>query len=104
MVSIQKPATTDRTPTRPAPGSSGTQRTGSGWWWGLLALVPIACCGLPLLLAAGFAAGAGAVLGGAVGVAVLMAAVVLSVVTVRRRATCRTDPGTPEPRRRDRGR
>ncbi len=104
MVSIQKPATTDRTPNQPASGISGTRHAGSGWWLGLLALLPIACCGVPLLLAAGFAAGAGAVLGGAAGVALLVAAVVLSVVTVRRRATCRTDLGAPVPRGTDRGR
>lgn len=69
------------------------QRKGSGLRLGLVALLPIACCGLPLLLAAGAAAGTGALLGGVTGVVLLVAAVVLAVVTLRRRrsSACRTD-------------
>ncbi len=75
------------------------QRKGSSRRLGLVALLPIACCGLPLLLAAGAAAGTGALLGGAAGVVLLVAAVVLAVVTLRRRraSACRTGiAGTPK--------
>jgi len=80
----------------PAAGQAPEQRKGSsGRWVGLLALLPIACCGLPLLVAAGAAAGTGALLGGAGGVVLLFAASVLAVVTLRRRRrrhdACRTD-------------
>ena len=73
------------------------QRKGSGRGLGLLALLPIACCGLPLLLAAGAAAGTGALLGGAAGIVLLVAAVVLVVVRLRRRrvSACRTDIAGP---------
>lgn len=75
---------------------STEQRKGFGWGVGLLALLPIACCGLPLLLAAGAAAGTGAVLGGAMGVVLLIAATAFVVVHLRRRsAACRTDAGGP---------
>jgi len=93
-VTISKPDT-DRTS---ATGPVAPQRKGSARSLGLLALLPIACCGLPLLLAAVAAAGTGAILGGAAGVVLLVAAVVLTVVTVRRRrphAACRTDGGNP---------
>lgn len=78
-------------------GGTSEQQKGTGWSVGLLALLPIACCGLPLLLAAGAAAGTGAVLGGAVGVVLLIAAALLAAVTLRRRrnAACRTDAGGP---------
>ncbi|SDY92828.1 hypothetical protein SAMN05661080_05049 [Modestobacter sp. DSM 44400] len=69
----------------------------SGWWFGLLALLPIVCCGLPLLLAAGLTAGSGAVLGGVTGsVLMLGAAVVLAIWGFQRRArSVRTaDPST----------
>lgn len=63
------------------------RRRPSGWWIGLLALLPIACCGLPLLLAAGVSAGSGAVLGGVTGaVLMLLGAAVLGVWGMRRRA------------------
>jgi len=94
-VTISKPdydRTVSTTPT-------GEQRKGSSRWIGLLALLPIACCGLPVLLAAGAAAGSGALLGGAAGVVLLVAAVVVAVVTLRRRraSACRTgSAGTPE--------
>jgi hypothetical protein len=83
------------------PGSVSTPekpRVGSGLWLGVLALLPIACCGLPLLLAAGFAAGTGALLGGVAGIVLLVAAVVLAVVTWWRRRTsaCRTGTGAPQ--------
>ena len=76
-----------------AQNATEEQRKGSGLWLGLVALLPIACCGLPLLLVALAAAGTGAVLGGAVGVVLLLAAVLMTVVTVRRRRTaaCSTD-------------
>jgi len=89
-VTISKPDT-DRTS---ATGPVAPQRKGSARSLGLLALLPIACCGLPLLLAAVAAAGTGALLGGSVGVVLLVAAVGLAVVVVRRRnASCRTDIG-----------
>jgi hypothetical protein len=53
-----------------------------------LVLLPIACCGLPLLLAAVATAGTGAVLGGAVGLVLLAVAAVGAVVAVRRRRAC----------------
>lgn len=67
----------------------------SGWWFGLLALLPIACCGLPLLIAAGVTAGSGAVLGGATGGGLMLAAAaVLAIWGMRRRAR-RTRPADP---------
>ena len=91
-MTISKPDTDRTTPTGPAAG----QRKGSARSLGLLALLPIACCGLPLLLAAVAAAGTGAVLGGAAGVVLLLAAAGLTVVVVRRRTTaCRTDTDGP---------
>lgn len=58
----------------------------SGWWWGLLVLLPIACCGLPLLFAIGVTAGSGAVLGGVTGgVLMLIGAAVLGIWEMRRR-------------------
>lgn len=91
-MTISKPDTDRTTATAPA----APQRKGTARSLGLLALLPIACCGLPLLLAAVAAAGTGALLGGAAGVVLLVAAVVLAVVTVRRRrhAACRTDTGS----------
>lgn len=88
-MTIPKPDLDRTVPTTPAE----EQRKGSGLWLGLAALLPIACCGLPLLVAAGAAAGTGAIHGGAAGVVLLAAAVILAVVTVRRRrdAACRTD-------------
>jgi hypothetical protein len=77
----------------------------SGWWYGLLALLPIACCGLPLLLAAGVTAGSGAVLGGITGGGLMLAAAaVLAIWGMRRRArrTRPADTSTPTPRARDR--
>ena len=69
------------------PQDRGARRGPSGWWIGLLALLPIACCGLPLLLAAGVTVGSGAVLGGVAGaVLMLLGATVLGVWGMRRRA------------------
>ncbi len=75
----------------------------SGWWFGLLALLPIACCGLPLLLAAGVTAGSGAVLGGVTGGVLMLAAAVLAIWAMWRRvrATCPTDTSTATPPSRD---
>jgi hypothetical protein len=59
----------------------------SGWWIGILALLPIACCGLPLLFAAGLTAGSGAVLGGITGaVLMLLGAAILGTWVMRRHA------------------
>lgn len=76
-------------------------RAPSGWWFGLLAL-PIACCALPLLVAAGVTAGSGAVLGGAAGGVLMVAgAAVFGLGGMRRRARNRpadTSEATPPPR------
>ena len=82
-----------------SPGSMSTPekpRMGSGLWLGVLALLPMACCGLPLLLAAGATAGTGAALGGVAGILLVVVAGVLAVLTWRRRRTsaCRTGTGT----------
>ena len=39
------------------PADQGAPGGLSGWWFGLVALLPIACCALPLLVAAGVSAG-----------------------------------------------
>ena len=70
-MTISKPDYDRGVSTAPA----GEQRKGSRWWLGLVALLPLACCGLPLLVAAGAAAGAGALLGGIGGVLLLVATV-----------------------------
>lgn len=92
-MTVHQPDTT-RTPVS---GQASEKAGVSSWWIGLLALLPIACCGLPLLLAAGFFAGTGALLGGAAGVVLLVAAAVLVVVTLRRRrnASGRADTTAP---------
>lgn len=62
----------------------------SGWWFGLLALLPIACCTLPLLVVGGVTAGSGAVLGGVTGGVLLLAgAAVLVIWGMRRRSRTR---------------
>ncbi len=65
----------------------------SNWWLGLLALLPIACCGLPVLLAAGVSVGTGALLGGITGAVLLVLGVVLVVVAVRRTRAARRGTG-----------
>lgn len=103
-VTIMKPDS-DRTLSMSTPESLSTPekpRVGSGLWLGVLALLPIACCGLPLLLAAGVTAGTGALFGGVAGIVLLVVAVVLAVVTWRRRRTSagRTGTGTTAPQSR----
>ena len=68
----------------------------SAWWLGLLAL-PIVCCALPLLLAAGVTAGSGAVLGGVTGgVLMLVGAAVFVLWGMRRGALSRqAESATP---------
>lgn len=62
----------------------------SGWWFGLLALRPIACCALPLLVLGGVTAGSGAVLGGVTGGVLLLAgAALLGIWGMRRRSRTR---------------
>ena len=76
----------------------------SGWWIGLLALLPIVCCGLPLLIAAGVTAGSGAALGGITGgVLMLAGAAALGIWGMRRhaRATRPADSSTATPPTRD---
>ncbi|GAB3662689.1 hypothetical protein GCM10027596_24700 [Nocardioides korecus] len=99
---MTQPSRTDRQHPTPYPlDDTGTPRNQearrgpSGWWLGLLALLPIACCGLPLLLAAGVSAGSGAVLGGVAGaVLMLIGAVVLGVWGMRRRTHSTRPAGT----------
>ncbi len=81
----------------PVSGKASDKPGASSWWIGLLALLPIACCGLPLLIAAGFFAGTGALLGGATGVVLLVVAALLVVVNLRRRrnATAGADATAP---------
>lgn len=77
----------------------------SGWWFGLLALLPIACCGLPLLIAVGVTAGSGAVVGGVTGGGLMLASAAgLAIWGTRRRArrTRPADTSTPTPPSRDR--
>lgn len=72
----------------PAPPASQTraQSERSGWGLAALTLVPVACCGLPVLLTGVTAAGAGVVIGGSLGVLLLVAAGIVATVAVRRRA------------------
>ncbi len=107
---MTQPSHTDRQHPTPYPlDDTGTPRNQearrgpSGWWIGLLALLPIACCGLPLLLAAGVTAGSGAVLGGVTGGVLMLAAAVLAIWAMWRRvrATCPTDTSTATPPSRD---
>lgn len=77
------------------PRNQEARRGPSGRWLGLLALLPLACCGLPLLLAAGVSAGSGAVLGGVAGaVLILLGAVVVGAWGIRRRAHSTRAAGT----------
>ncbi len=79
------------------PPEPDAPRKRSGWRLGLLALLPIACCGLPLLLAAGVVtAGSGAALGGITGAVMVAAGAGASGVWLMRRHTraCR-HPETP---------
>ena len=76
----------------------------SGWWFGLLALLPIACCALPLLVLGSVTAGSGAVLGGVTGGVLLLAgAAVFGIWGMRRRSRTRdADGSTATPPSRDR--
>lgn len=61
-----------------------------GWWAGLVALVAVACCALPPLLAAGAFAGlAGIGVGGLTGGVAAIAAVILTAVVWARRKRVR---------------
>lgn len=81
------------------PADQEAPRGPSGWWFGLLALLPIACCALPLLVAAGVIASSGAVLGGVSGgVLMLAGAAVFGLWWMRRRARSRpTESSTATP-------
>ncbi|QIK66407.1 phage holin family protein [Nocardioides sp. HDW12B] len=95
----EHPSHVTNTPVEP-----NASRGFSGWWFGLLALLPIACCALPLLVVGGVAAGSGAVLGGVTGgVLLLTGAAVLGIWGMRRRSRTRTaDSSTTAPPSRDR--
>lgn len=72
----------------------------SGWWLGLLALLPVACCALPLLVAAGVTAGSGVVLGGLTGgVLMLTGATVVGLWVMRRSRTRATGSSATSPSR-----
>lgn len=87
-----------------SPVNQEAPRGCSGWWFGLLALLPIACCILPLLVLGGVTAGSGAVLGGVTGGVLLLAgAAVFGIWGMRRRFRTRpTDSSTSAPPSRDR--
>ncbi len=70
-----------RPPAAPRPGGRGSERSGLGGLWLLLA--PVACCGGPFLIAALAAAGALAWAGLGLAAAALVA--VTAVVLIRRR-------------------
>lgn len=70
------------------PLDQGAPRGPSGWWIGLLALLPIVCCGLPLLFAAGLTGGSGAALGGVTGGVLMLASAADAATTVPRPRTC----------------
>ena len=86
------------------PVEPNASRGFSGWWFGLLALLPIACCALPLLVLGGVTAGSGAVLGGVTGGLLLLAgAAVFGIWGMRRRSRTRVaDSSTATPPSRDR--
>ena len=69
-------------------GSSPTTRGLSAWWLTLLAVLPVACCSVSVLLVpAGVSAGTGALLGGAGGaVLVVSGAAAFGVWALRRRS------------------
>jgi hypothetical protein len=80
-------------PTTP-PARPAAEQPRSGWGLAALAILPIACCGLPLLLAAVTAASAGVVVGGMAGLILLVAAVTATALVIRRRRGCST-PAAP---------
>lgn len=84
------PATPNGPPLRQGPDRPGG--TSGRWAWALV-LVPVACCALPSLVAAGAFAGAGAAIGGGLGAALLLTAAITVVVVLRRRR--RTDCARP---------
>ena len=69
-------------------GSSPTAWGLSAWWLALLALLPVACCSVSVLLVtAGVSAGTGALLGGAGGaVLVVSGAAAFGVWALQRRS------------------
>lgn len=87
------PLSGDRQHASPTQPEAQPQR--SGWWIALLALLPIACCGLPLLLVAGVTAGSGAALGGIAGAVLMLAgAAAFAIWAVRRRTRAARQAGT----------
>lgn len=93
-MSHHTPSPSDHPHDLATPAEREAPRGVSGWWLGLLALLPIACCALPLLIVAGASVGSGAVLGGVGGVVLmLIGAAVFAVWVMRRRTHDR--PGEP---------
>lgn len=70
-----------------APGAEGPAEKpeGSSWWFALLALVPIACCAGPALLAGGITLGVGAAVGGLVGALLFVGGAAGAFLALRRR-------------------
>lgn len=86
----QQHPTTHASDVTNTPVDQEAPRCFSGWWFGLLALLPIACCALPLLVLGGVTAGSGAVLGGVTGGVLLLAgAALLGIWGMRRRSRTR---------------
>lgn len=96
----EPPVSLQRRPA-PPPTSPARESTRSGWGLVGLALLPVACCGLPLLLTAIATVGTGAVVGGGVGLALLVVTAGVLTVAVRRRRACHPPAGpTTTPRQR----
>lgn len=88
-----EPSRTPDSSTSPPREPAAPHTARGGWWVGLVALVAVACCALPPLLAAGVFAGlagigVGGLAGGLVGIAVVIVAAVLWVRRRRRGSGC----------------
>jgi len=80
-----------RPPAVPRPGGRGSERSGLGGLWLLLA--PVACCGGPFLIAALAAAGVLAWAGLGLAAAVLVAVTAVVLIRRRRRSQACCEPG-----------
>ena len=85
------PTTSQSRPPTPEPNRKG-------WRLAWLALLPAACCGLPLLLTAVAAFGTGVTVGGGFGLAVVVVTGGVIIVTFRRRrGACPPAPVSTKP-------